>query len=237
MKKKKYRVELFLYVLLFFCLVAEKKNYDRQTSDSRETVQIEKQVKQENEQKKQEKKIAYLTFDDGPSQVTNRVLDILDAYEIKGTFFLIGSSITEDQKATVLRMKQEGHAIGIHTYSHKAEEMYQSADAFEHDFLKAERRLKKIVGENTTLYRFPWGSANNYLRNIESDVLPWLEQKGYYYCDWNVSGEDSVGTPTSYSIYRNVQKDYDRYTEPVILLHDSATNELTAQVLPDIIVM
>lgn len=191
----------------------------------------------ENTQKKQERKVAYLTFDDGPSKVTNRVLDVLKVYGIQGTFFLIGGNITEENEDIVKRMTQEGNAIGIHTYCHEAKKIYCSADAYMEDLKKTEERIYTVTGKRTKLCRFPWGSANAYLKNIEKELLPQLEENGYYYCDWNVSAEDSVGKPTSYSILKNVKKDYSRYQEPVILMHDSSTNSLTAQMLPDIIVM
>ena len=186
---------------------------------------------------KSEEKVAYLTFDDGPSCNTKRVLDVLNAYQINATFFLIGSNITPDTKPIVERMVKEGNAVGIHTYSHEANKMYASAEAFEKDFLQAEDIINATTGQKARLCRFPWGSANNYLKKIDSQVLPWLEEKGYYYCDWNVSAEDSIGTPTAYSIIRNIKKDYGRYEHPILLMHDSNTNCLTAEMLPDIIVM
>lgn len=193
----------------------------------------------ENKQKKEEKekKVAYLTFDDGPSKVTERVLDVLKVYEVNATFFLIGSNITEETEGLVKRMVEEGNVIGIHTYSHEANEMYSSVENYKKDFQKAEEAIESLVKIDSRLCRFPWGSVNNYLSGIEGEILPWLEQKEYTYCDWNVSGEDAVGTPTNWSIYHNVQKDFGRYKQPVILLHDGGTCQLTADVLPDIIAM
>lgn len=193
----------------------------------------------ENEVKKEEeaKKVAYLTFDDGPSKVTERILDVLKVYDVHATFFLIGGNITSEREALVQRMVKEGNTIGIHTYCHEAKEIYCSADAYMKDLEKTEERIYEVTGEKPTLCRFPWGSANNYLKKIEDDLIPRLESAGYYYCDWNVSAEDSVGTPTKYSIIKNIKKDYSRYEKPVILMHDSATSSLTAEMLPDIIVM
>lgn len=193
----------------------------------------------ENKQKKEQKdkKVAYLTFDDGPSKVTERVLDVLKVYEVNATFFLIGSNITDETKDLVERTVEEGNVIGIHTYSHKADEMYSSVENYQKDFQKAEKTIESLVKMDSKLCRFPWGSANDYLSAIEGKVLPWLEQKGYKYVDWNVSGEDAVGTPTGWSIYHNVQKDVGRYNQPVILLHDGSSCQLTAEVLPDIIAM
>lgn len=208
-------------------------------SKNKEDVSVVSGAVIENRKKKEEKekKVAYLTFDDGPSPVTERVLDVLKVYGVNATFFLIGSNITEETEDFVKREVEEGHVIGIHTYSHKAEQMYSSVENYEKDFLEAEKALESLVTIDRKLCRFPWGSANNYLNAIEGEVIPWLEQKGYTYCDWNVSGEDAVGTPTSWSIYHNVQKDFSRYEKPVILLHDGSSCKLTAEVLPDVIVM
>lgn len=193
----------------------------------------------ENAEKKEieTKKVAYLTFDDGPSKVTERILDVLKVYDVQATFFLIGKNITSEREKLVQRMVEEGNVIGIHTYCHEAKQIYCSADAYMEDLEKTEERIYEVTGERAKLCRFPWGSANQYLKNIEKELIPRMENQGYYYCDWNVSAEDSVGSPTKYSIVKNVKKDFSRYEKPVILMHDSATSSLTAEMLPDIIVM
>ncbi|MBD5087505.1 MAG: polysaccharide deacetylase [Clostridiales bacterium] len=193
----------------------------------------------ENEEKKKEqsKKVAYLTFDDGPSKVTERILDVLEVYDIPATFFLIGCNITEERVPVIERMIENKNAIGIHTYCHKAKEIYSSTQSYLEDLEKTKERIYEVTGKEVFMIRFPWGSANNYLKKIEDSLLPTLEEKGYYYCDWNVSAEDSIGKPTRYSILQNVKKDFNRYDNPIVLMHDSATSSLTAEMLPDIIVM
>lgn len=238
---KKICVGIFILGMCLGCIGLEFYTYRAKEtlSSSKEEAYVVSGAVIENKQEKEEKekKVAYLTFDDGPSPVTERVLDVLKVYEVNATFFLIGSNINEETEELVKREVEEGHVIGIHTYSHKAEDMYSSAENYKKDFLKAEKALESLVKMDRKLCRFPWGSANNYLSVIEGEALSWLEQKGYTYCDWNVSGEDAVGTPTSWSIYHNVQKDFGRYDKPVILLHDGSSCKLTADVLPDIIVM
>lgn len=194
-------------------------------------------IENKEEKEAEEKKVAYLTFDDGPSKVTERILDVLKVYDVKATFFLIGQNITLDREELVQRMVEEKNVVGIHTYCHKAESIYCSADAYMEDLEKTGERIYEVTGKATKLCRFPWGSANQYLKKIEEELIPRMERQGYYYCDWNVSAEDSVGTPTRTSIIKNIKKDYSRYENPVILMHDSATSSLTAEMLPDIIVM
>lgn len=184
-----------------------------------------------------EKKVAYLTFDDGPSEVTEMVLKVLDEKRIKATFFLIGNEITKEREELVKRMVKEGHTIGVHTYCHKKDIIYRSSDAYVEDAMQTADRIYEVTGKTPTVYRFPWGSVNGYLENICDDTINKMEEKGYTYYDWNVSAEDSVGTPSEYSILHNIEKDFKKYTEPVILMHDSAINKLTAQTLPQIIEM
>ncbi len=182
-----------------------------------------------------EEKIAYLTFDDGPSQVTEEVLDILKENDIKATFFVIGQQITEERVPLLRRMVEEGHIIGIHTYTHDAKTIYSSADAYIDDAMRTAERIYQVTSIKPKYYRFPWGSVNMYLKGIFDTVTRKMEEQGYVYYDWNVSGEDSVGHPTKESILKNVTKDYVRFKEPIILLHDSAINEVTVRALPEVI--
>ena len=181
------------------------------------------------------KRIAYLTFDDGPSKVTTQILDILHERGIKATFFVLGSTITEEEEDILRRMIEEGHTIGIHTYSHKYKIIYNSVEAYLEDFYKVYQQIYDITGEKVNIFRFPWGSYNKYSKNIKDRLVEEMERRGFTYYDWNVSAEDSVGEPTAYSIKRNVLKDIERYQYPVILMHDAAVNKLTAQTLPDIL--
>lgn len=180
-------------------------------------------------------KIAYLTFDDGPSENTGRVLEILKQYDIRATFFLIGENVNEKTKTYLEEMTEAGHAIGIHTYSHDYDEIYSSKDAYYEDFNKAAEKIKEYTGVTPFIYRFPGGTKNRYAGELTATVMKELGEKGYICFDWNVSAEDSVGKPTEYSIMQNIKKDVFSYDKPVILMHDSSINELTAEMLPKII--
>lgn len=246
-------VERTVKLVLVLAMLASCFWMEYYTYQSQETIlQIQKEVGNqgkseeiitgttlENEEKKKEqgKKVAYLTFDDGPSKVTERILDVLEVYDVPATFFLIGCNITEEREPVIERMVENNNAIGIHTYCHKADEIYRSAQSYLDDLKKTQERIYEVTGKEVSMIRFPWGSANNYLKKIEDSLLPALEAEGYNYYDWNVSAEDSIGNPTRYSILKNVKKDFDRYDNPVVLMHDSATSSLTAEMLPDIIVM
>ena len=95
--------------------------------------------------------------------------------------------------------------------------------------------LKKQFGYDAGLVRFPWGSANTYISSYRDNIIQRFKNIGLEYADWNVSAEDSVGNPTQTSIMQNIRKDYVRYDEPVILMHDSGANKMTLSVLNNII--
>lgn len=183
-------------------------------------------------------KVAYLTFDDGPSEVTPDVLDTLKSKNVKATFFLVGGEITGEREEIVKREQAEGHSIGIHTYSHKKNEMYCDEKTFFEDFNQCSDRIKEVTGVVPKLHRFPWGSNNRYVCPIVDDIVEKLQKIKVTSFDWNVSGEDSVGQNIPKAvIYRNVAKDLEKYNDPIILLHDSNTMQNTAAVLGEIIDM
>lgn len=180
-------------------------------------------------------RIAYLTFDDGPSILTKEYLKILKEEKVSATFFLIGQQIEGDMVSVVRQEVSEGHEVGLHTYSHEAEKIYQSKESYYEDLQKTKECLESKLNLQPKLFRFPWGSANSYIRSYKSAVIELMEQEGIGYADWNVSGEDSVGCPSPDSIIANVRKDYQKYSDPVILLHDSASCRATLQSLRPII--
>ena len=182
-----------------------------------------------------EEKTVFLTFDDGPSKNTEKVLDILKEHHIKATFFVIGMNLTEDGIACLKRAVQEGHLIGLHTDSHDYNQLYSSLEGFLEDYNQLSERLIEILGECPSLFRFPGGSYNRYAKETKKEIQEEMERRGFIYFDWNVSGEDSVGTPTAYSIRKNIFPAVYEQKQPVILLHDSAATSLTVEVLPDII--
>ncbi|MDF2952633.1 MAG: hypothetical protein K0S18_2216 [Anaerocolumna sp.] len=182
-----------------------------------------------------EKKLAYLTFDDGPSQITEEILETLKEENVKATFFIIGCTITEDEKEVLKKMIKEGHTIGIHTYSHDYKKIYSSVEAYLEDFYQAYQLIYEITGVQPKIFRFPWGSANGYNKHIKKELVAEMERRGFTFYDWTVSAEDSIGKPTEYRILYNIMKDLERKKNPIILLHDASVNKLTAQTLPKII--
>lgn len=179
-------------------------------------------------------KTVFLTFDDGPSENTQLILDTLKKYDIKATFFLIGCQ-AEARKELVQAEIDAGHTVGLHTYCHEASEIYASAESYVNDVLKVKAFLELEFHYTPLVYRFPWGSKNQYVKPFREQILDTLGSEGLTWYDWNVSAEDSVGIPSSYSIIHNIKKDLPNKREAVILMHDSAINKNTAESLPEII--
>lgn len=231
------------YILFVCCLsiliVHEfKKNFSDNEPGDRTyipTARFLSQVQEEN--KKAGKKIAYLTFDDGPSETTEQILDILKEKGVKATFFLIGEEIRDNRIEIVKREIKEGHSVGVHTQCHRQNEIYSTYEDFEKDFMMAYEKIEKVTGEFPVLHRYPWGSTNGMLRPFYTKAQNHLTSLGIRSYDWNCSGEDSVGKPSHQSILKNIKKDYGRYTQPIILLHDSSQTKKTAEVLGEVIDM
>ena len=193
--------------------------------------------KKEWEPAEEQGKICYLTFDDGPSKNTLQVLDVLDEYNIKAVFFVIGNEIllNEENQQILKEVSDRGHLIALHTYSHDYKKIYASVDSFLTDYEKVFNIIEEITGQRPFMYRFPGGSYNSSVKWIRKDIINEMERRGFIFYDWNVSGEDSVGYPTTYSIIKNIKKDLTRYQLPVVLLHDGQTNKVTADALRQVI--
>lgn len=222
-----------IVLLLFFCFIY----WNIVTENSIFTKLFDKLYDNVNHKPDQEtfkvNKTAYLTFDDGPSSKTGAILDVLDQYNVKATFFLIGSQI-EDNKELVSREIAAGHSIGIHTFTHKRS-IYSSVDSYITDAMQVKELLQNEFSINPTIYRFPWGSSNGYARHIRESIIEEMQRKGLNYFDWDVSAEDSSGASSREAIIRNIKKDLTKCDESIILMHDSEINELTAKTLPEII--
>ncbi len=181
------------------------------------------------------KKKVYLTFDDGPSQYTDDILDILAEYDVKATFFVNGHDGFE---AEYLRIAMEGHSIGMHSYSHVYDKVYSDLDGFADDLYQIQELIKEITGQDCRLYRFPGGSSNQVHHMDMSDCIEYLDVKGIRYFDWNVSGGDALSEPHSAAQIVNSVCSQVQAVEgdtAVVLLHDAAGKRSTVEALPVII--
>ena len=177
----------------------------------------------------------YLTFDDGPSQNTGKILDILKKYNVKGNFFVVGTDNPELRKM-YKRIVDEGHVLCMHSYTHKYNEIYSSVEAFTEDLDKISSLLYEETGTKPTVYRFPGGSSNSVSRIPMKEFIKVLDEKGIRYFDWNVVAGDATNPmlPAD-QIVENSLCDLNEYEEAMILFHDLSNKTSTVEALPRII--
>ena len=177
----------------------------------------------------------YLTFDDGPSDNTDAILDILKNYNVKATFFLVEKDDTAAQDK-IKRIASEGHSIGVHSYSHKYSEVYASLDSFKKDVDSMRDYLEPIIGYKPSIYRFLGGSGNKVTNVDIRECIDYLDSQGIKYYDWNVSSGDAVSNAyTADELVENVMKDVLKYKTSVVLLHDANAKGTTLEALPGLI--
>lgn len=179
--------------------------------------------------------IAYLTFDDGPSENTGEILDILKEYNVKATFFVVGKDLDED-KELYKRIVAEGHTLGMHSYSHQYSEIYSSVESFANDEKKLRDLLYETTGVIPTLYRFPGGSSNLVSNINMTEFIKYLNAEGITYFDWNVASGDATSQNVDVdTLVNNVLTDVGMYDTSVILMHDTNSKTTTVEALRKII--
>lgn len=176
-------------------------------------------------------KVIYLTFDDGPSQYTGELLDVLSKYNVKATFFVTGRN--SNYFHYIKRAYDEGHTIGLHTYSHNYSLVYSSIDAYFSDLNSINEIVREQTGSYSNIIRFPGGSSNtvsrNYTVGIMSQLSSLVESKGYKYFDWNVSSGDASSVILDSSSYaQNVINGLGNGSYYVVLQHDTNVNSIRA---------
>ena len=181
-------------------------------------------------------KKVYLTFDDGPSIYTKDILDVLKRYNVKATFFVTGMN-SEQYDDYYQKILDDGHSLGIHTYSHVYNDVYKSLDSFVEDFNKMRNLIYEKTGKEITLYRFPGGSGNNVVSPIvRKEIFAWLEEEGIQYYDWNVSsGDAEKQVPSAQKIAQNCIEGVKNCNTAIVLLHDAGGKKSTIEALPLII--
>lgn len=177
----------------------------------------------------------YLTFDDGPSAHTAEILDILAEYDVKATFFVTGSEDGESQDL-YRRIVEEGHTLGMHSYSNRYSVIYQSKAAFEEDYRQLRDYLYEVTGVDCHYYRFPGGSSNQVSNVPMSELIMFLNEQNTVYYDWNVSaGDAALAAFDAEEIKENVMADVAKYKTSVVLMHDSADSSATVEALGPLI--
>lgn len=165
-------------------------------------------------------KVIYLTFDDGPSKYTLQLLEVLEKYNVKATFFVVGTARLD----LLDEIAAGGHAIGIHSYTHTFSQIYVNEDAFFDDFYKLYYEIYERTGIYTKLSRFPGGGSNtvsrNYCTGIMTRLASSVQALGFRYFDWNVDSKDAGGATTADEVYNNVINGISGRKTAVVLQHD-----------------
>ncbi len=187
-----------------------------------------------NEKTTNNKKTIYLTFDDGPGATTQKILDTLDKYNIKATFF-----VTHQFPAYIDLIGEEyrrGHTIAVHTYTHNYKTVYSTVDGYVSDFNKMNELVKYYTGSYSLIFRFPGGSSNTvsrqYAKGIVTAIAKRMIEDGYFYWDWNVDSQDAAGA-NAQRVYNEVLKGVEKCSNCVVLMHD--IKSATATALDDIL--
>ena len=179
-------------------------------------------------------KVIYLTFDDGPGPATSRLLDILASKGVKATFFVTN---TMGNTEMIGRAYREGHAIGIHTYTHQYSQIYASDAAYWADFDRMAQIIRDQTGQDTKIMRFPGGSSNTVSRNYSPGIMSRLTKlmavKGYTYFDWNADSGDASGHTNSSLVFQNITAGVQRQSVSVVLCHD--IHPTTVEAMPQVI--
>lgn len=178
-------------------------------------------------------KTVYLTFDDGPSSLTPKVLDLLDEYNAKATFFVV---YTDDAKYTsyLKEIVNRGHTLAIHSYSHDYSKIYRSTDAFLADFNQVYQWVYEETGQRPSLFRFPGGSTKGNTALVKN-IIGEMERRGFIYYDWNVSSGDGSNLTTAENILENIYPNVNSFQMPVVLMHDGIGKNATLDALPKVL--
>lgn len=220
--------------LAVFCDSPEELAVQKEEKINFRELKQEAEQEQDKEAKPSTRKVAFLTFDDGPSpRVTPLILQTLKRYDIKATFFLVGQMVARYPKIAQ-EVRAEGHLICNHTFSHQYKKIYQNTDAFMEDLKKCEAVVKGTLGKGftTNIIRFPAGS-------FEKKKVPFRERvikEGYVYIDWDALNGDADGSAkTVEQLVQRIKNTTHNKKNVVILMHDANSNVNTAKALSAII--
>lgn len=187
-----------------------------------------------------DRKVCYLTFDDGPSSTnTPGILDVLKAYNVKATFFLVTSEI-DGNEALIQRMVDEGHTICIHANVHEYGAIYTSVEDYLADFATAYDKIYDLTGYRVQGVRFPGGSNNVVIKRHEmyTPIIQEMTRRGFEYYDWNAYDHDAEGG--DYSVEQMInfavgEVLHSNRNDTIVLMHDTYGKEKTVTALPTII--
>lgn len=183
-----------------------------------------------------DEKIAFLTFDDGPTKIaTKKILDILKENNVHASFFVIGYRVNEFPDI-VKRAYEEGHFIANHGYSHKNNKLYKNKEAFINEILSTDEAISNAIGVSnyhSHIFRFPNGSTSNNYSTVKKSCKNYLKEIGYTYIDWNALNNDSIKKYSPSSLLSNLKNSCKGKNSLVILMHDTSDVSKSYESLDD----
>ena len=220
----------------------EVLNFQKQQEEAKKQAKIPKLTdegrKNIDEIYHSDTKRAFLTFDDGPSSITNTILDILKQEDVKATFFVLGNRVEKNPEA-VKRIYDEGHYIANHGYSHIYENIYASPEAVLDEYNRCNDAVKNAIGVqeyNSHLFRFPGGLAGGKYADIKNQANELLKQNDIMHIDWNALNGDAETNELSIEFEMcRLQETTQNKNSIVVLMHDTPLKKVTAEALPQII--
>ena len=200
-----------------------RENLEKKESLEKIINKKEEEIKKENQNytKKVTGKVIYLTFDDGPSIYTEDILNTLDKYNVKATFFVTCSGSLDKYAKKII---EKGHTLGLHTCTHRYNIVYSSEENYFNDLNSISAKVEELTGYKSKYIRFPGGSSNTISR-FNKGIMTRLTQKvtedGYKYYDWNIDSEDAAGADKE-GVYNNVISALknQNYSTNMVLMHD-----------------
>lgn len=178
------------------------------------------------------RKVVYLTFDDGPCRNTGALLDILDSYGVKASFFINGHKGFEEELNRIL---EEGHTLAMHTYTHEYVNVYASVDSFINEVEQIQDYIYEVTGYTSPFFRFPGGSSTSMTKIPITEYIEYLDSKGIEYYDWNNTSGDGSSGLTCDQVYNNVMVGVANNDVSIVLMHDTEDKQSTFDAVPRII--
>ncbi len=177
----------------------------------------------------------YLTFDDGPSSNTDRILKVLEEKGIKATFFVVTQGDERDIEE-IKKIARRGHTVGMHSFSHDYSKIYTSVEEFLRDYYRLFTVLRDQAGITPDIFRFPGGSINRYDQGIYQEIIAEMLRRGFVFYDWNLSAEDGYSAPLSKGrVLENILPYSPGKKRGIVLMHDADHCAGTVRALPELI--
>ena len=207
----------------------EKPSEEKMTGEDSQEETAKDEPSKDEKQAEAVKRV-YLTFDDGPSIYTGQILDVLAANDVKATFFVIGRD--EKYYDYYKRIVDEGHTIGMHSYSHVYQDFYKSVDSFGDELTKLSDLINEVTGVRPNIFRFPGGSSNNVAPLPIENYIAYLNEHNINYYDWNsLSGDAVTSGLAPEQLVDNIMNDVEKNDDSIVLMHDLQTTHTTVESL------